>query len=56
MILAAAHWHLLPESYLCGLADVGITAEFSHTYLPGKVCPHGVWPYFPWWQLALAGR
>ena len=47
MILAAAHWRLLPESYLYGLADVGITAEFSHTYLLGTVYPHGRWFYFP---------
>ena len=47
MILAAAHWRLLPESYLYGLADVGVTAEFSHSYLFGTVYPHGVWFYFP---------
>lgn len=47
MILAAASWHLLPQSYLYGLADVGITAEFSHSYLFGTVYPHGVWFYFP---------
>lgn len=42
-----ARWHLLPQSYLYGLADVGITAGFSHTYLFGKVYPHGQWFYFP---------
>ena len=42
-----ARWHLLPQSYLYGLADVGITAGFSHTYLFGKVYPHGRWFYFP---------
>ncbi len=47
MILAAARWRLLPESYLYGLADVGVTAEFSHTYLLGTVYPHGRWFYFP---------
>jgi 4-amino-4-deoxy-L-arabinose transferase-like glycosyltransferase len=47
MILAAAHWRLLPESYLYGLADVGVTAEFSHSYLLGTVYPHGRWFYFP---------
>lgn len=47
MILTAGRWHLLPEPYLYGLADVGITAEFSHSYLMGTVYPHGVWQYFP---------
>jgi hypothetical protein len=47
MILTAARWRLLPESYLYGLADVGITAEFSHSYLLGTVYPHGRWFYFP---------
>ena len=47
MILAASRMHLLPQSYLYGLADVGITAEFSHTYLLGTVYPHGRWFYFP---------
>jgi hypothetical protein len=47
MIQAFARWHLLPEAYLYGLADVGFTADFSHTYLLGKVYPHGVWYYFP---------
>ncbi len=47
MIQTFARWHLLPETYLYGLADVGFTADFSHTYLLGKVYPHGVWYYFP---------
>jgi hypothetical protein len=47
LITEFAHWRLLPESYLYGLADVGITAGFSHTYLFGKVYPHGQWFYFP---------
>lgn len=47
MIVAAARGHLLPESYLYGLTDVGFTAEFSHSYLLGKIYPHGVWFYFP---------
>ena len=40
-------WHLLPQPYLYGLADVGVTAGFSHTYLFGTVYPHGQWFYFP---------
>lgn len=47
LIASFARWHLLPQSYLYGLADVGITAGFSHTYLFGKVYPHGQWFYFP---------
>jgi hypothetical protein len=47
LITEVTHLRLLPESYLYGLADVGITAGFSHTYLFGKVYPHGQWFYFP---------
>ncbi|HEX7895144.1 MAG TPA: hypothetical protein VF447_13195, partial [Terriglobales bacterium] len=47
LITEAARWHLLPESYLYGLADVGFTAGFSHTYIFGHVYPHGQWFYFP---------
>ncbi len=47
MILTAAELHLLPQSYLYGLADVGFTADFSHTYVLGTVYPHGRWFYFP---------
>jgi hypothetical protein len=47
LITVFARWHLLPEPYLYGLADVGWTAAFSHTYIFGKVYPHGQWFYFP---------
>jgi len=47
LITWLARGHLLPQSYLYGLADIGITAGFSHTYLFGKVYPHGQWFYFP---------
>jgi 4-amino-4-deoxy-L-arabinose transferase-like glycosyltransferase len=47
LISGFARWHLLPEAYLYGLADVGITAEFSRTYLLGTIYPHGKWFYFP---------
>jgi hypothetical protein len=46
-IQTASRWHLLPQSYLFGLADVGFTADYSHSYLLGTVYPHRVWPYFP---------
>ena len=38
---------LLPESYLYGLADVRLTANYYTSYLLGKVYAHGVWFYFP---------
>jgi hypothetical protein len=47
LISGFARWHLLPEAYLYGLADVSITAEFSRTYLLGTIYPHGKWFYFP---------
>jgi 4-amino-4-deoxy-L-arabinose transferase-like glycosyltransferase len=47
LITNFARWHLLPEPYLYGLADIGFTADFSHSYLLGKIYPHGVWFYFP---------
>jgi hypothetical protein len=46
-ILTAARLHLLPESYLYGLADVKLTANYYTSYLLGKVYAHGVWFYFP---------
>ena len=46
-ILALAHWRLLPESYLYGLADVREMANFMPSYLFGQVHAHGVWFYFP---------
>lgn len=47
LIAQAARWHLLPESYLYGLADVGYVVGFSHSYIFGRVYPHGQWFYFP---------
>lgn len=42
-----ARWHVLPESYLYGLADVRLTADFYTSYVLGKTYAHGVWFYFP---------
>jgi 4-amino-4-deoxy-L-arabinose transferase-like glycosyltransferase len=47
VLAAFARWHLLPESYLIGLADVKIMAQFYPTFVLGKVHAHGVWWYFP---------
>lgn len=46
-ISTAVRLHLLPESYLYGLADVKLTANYYTSYLLGKVYAHGVWFYFP---------
>jgi 4-amino-4-deoxy-L-arabinose transferase-like glycosyltransferase len=46
-VAALARWHLLPESYLFGLADVRSVANVWPSYVFGKVYAHGVWFYFP---------
>jgi len=46
-ILFFARYHLLPESYLYGLADVRQMGSGMPTYIFGKVYGHGVWFYFP---------
>ena len=46
-VAALAGWHLLPESYLYGLADVRAVANVWPSYVFGKVYAHGVWFYFP---------
>ena len=46
-ILAFARFHLLPESWLYGLADVRRGANGYPSFLLGHVYPHGVWFYFP---------
>lgn len=46
-ILLAAHLHLLPESYLYGLADVRAMASGMPSYIFGRIYEHGVWFYFP---------
>jgi hypothetical protein len=37
----------LPESYLYGMADIKLTANYYTSYVLGKVYAHGVWFYFP---------
>lgn len=46
-ISTAARWRIFPESYLYGLADVRLTANYYTSYVLGKVYAHGVWFYFP---------
>ena len=47
LLTTIAKYHLLPESYVYGLADVRMIADFYSSYLLGKTYPHGVWFYFP---------
>ena len=47
LLQAVAHLHLLPESYIYGLADVRIMSDFYTSFLLGKIYPHGLWFYFP---------
>ncbi len=47
LLRTLARFHLLPESYIYGLADVRIMSDFYTSFLLGKIYPHGVWFYFP---------
>jgi tetratricopeptide (TPR) repeat protein len=47
LLSTLARWRVLPESYLCGLADVLVMEAYYRSYLFGKPYPHGVWFYFP---------
>ena len=42
-----AQLRILPESYLYGLVDVKLTANYYTSYLLGQVYAHNVWFYFP---------
>jgi tetratricopeptide (TPR) repeat protein len=46
-VMAIAHLHLLPESYLMGLVDVKLMAQFYSSFVFEKLYAHGVWWYFP---------
>jgi hypothetical protein len=46
-LLLAARFHLLPESYLYGLADVRKMANDMPSFFLGHVYRHGIWYYFP---------
>lgn len=43
----AAHLHLLPESYLFGMADIQFVDDTYTAYFFGRIYPHGTWLYFP---------
>ena len=47
LLQTVARFHMLPESYIYGLADVRIMSDFYASFLLGKDYPHGVWFYFP---------
>ena len=47
LLSTISRYHLLPESYIYGLADVRMIADFYSSYILAKVYPHGVWFYFP---------
>lgn len=47
ILMGIAHLHLMPESYLYGLADIRNVGNTWPSYLFGKVYAHGIWPYFP---------
>lgn len=40
-------FHLLPESYIYGFADVQQVADVLPAYFFGKIYVHGMWYYFP---------
>jgi len=47
VISTLASRRVLPESYLYGMADVRLTADFYTSFVLGKTYAHGVWFYFP---------
>jgi hypothetical protein len=47
LILGAARWKVLPESYLYGLADVFTLSETTPTFFLGRFYSRGQWFYFP---------
>jgi 4-amino-4-deoxy-L-arabinose transferase-like glycosyltransferase len=47
IVLEFAHWKLLPESYLYGLADVFGLSNTTPTFLFGKFYTQAQWIYFP---------
>jgi hypothetical protein len=46
LVLGAARWHLLPEAYLYGVADIS-SAGTIPTIIFGKYYPSAQWFYFP---------
>lgn len=46
-LAAVNNLHLLPESYLYGMAHILIQAKIFNSFLLGTTYPHPVWFYFP---------
>lgn len=46
-LAAVNNLHLLPESWLYGMAHILIQAHIFNSHLPGTTYPHPVWFYFP---------
>ncbi len=46
IVLGIARWHLLPESYLYGIADIATVGKLP-TVIFGKYYPSAQWFYFP---------
>jgi tetratricopeptide (TPR) repeat protein len=46
-LAALNNLHLLPESYLFGMAHILIQAKIFNSFLLGTTYPHPVWFYFP---------
>jgi hypothetical protein len=46
IVLRFAHWHLLPESYLYGVADISSLSTIP-SFIFGKYYPAAQWFYFP---------
>jgi hypothetical protein len=42
-----AHYHVLPEAFLWGLANTKLTEDRNVSYLFGTIRRHGTWLYFP---------
>jgi Dolichyl-phosphate-mannose-protein mannosyltransferase len=42
-----AHYRVLPEAYIWGLANTKLTEERDVSYIFGRIHRHGVWYYFP---------
>lgn len=47
VLSTVARYHLLPEAYIYGFADVLLAGRYNSAYLFGKVYPHSQWFYFP---------
>ena len=47
VLMLIARYHLLPEAYLFGVADMFVTPRQFWSFVLGKIYPGGRWFYFP---------